>query len=149
MYELFTTFRSRGVAVGIGPRSYRQSHPFLRFGVWKKDILHIFGNLIEGIRYILSRFGTDLEVLAVDLRGQLADLFLRNSPLIRQVRFIPYQKLAHVVPDMSFYLFEPVVDIVEGLAVGQVEYDHDAICIFVEVLGYGPESLLAGCIPYL
>ena len=38
-------------------------------------------------------------------------------------------------------------DIVKALAVSDVVYNDDSVCVSVVAVGDGPESLLASCIP--
>ena len=50
---------------------------------------------------------------------------------------------------MLLDLLKPILDIVEGQRVGAIVDKNDTHGTFVISLGYGSESFLAGCVPYL
>jgi hypothetical protein len=72
-----------------------------------------------------------------------------------EVALVSDEDFAHVFlsvageENLLVYLDEPALDGLEGLAVGNVEHDHDAVCAAVVVAGDRFELFLARRVPLM
>lgn len=70
-------------------------------------------------------------------------VLLTDIALIRQYHH------ANVWPTVFLNFLQPTRDVLEGLPVGEVEDDHDAVGVFVVGLGDGAVALLTSRVPDL
>jgi hypothetical protein len=76
----------------------------------------------------------------------LGDCVLHDL-LVRHIALVAYEQLVDALGSISVDLLEPLLDIVEGVHVGDIVNDADAMGATVIGRGDGTETLLTGGIP--
>lgn len=71
----------------------------------------------------------------------------RHCPPGVHVQLIADQYAHNLLVDTAAHFLVPHVDIIETVPVGQVVHYQDSVSPTIVPVGYGPESLLAGCVP--
>lgn len=79
-------------------------------------------------------------------KSYLGDCVLDNL-LIRHIALVAYEKLVDTLGGVSVNLLEPLLDVVEGIHVGNIVDDADAVSTSVVGGSDGSESLLASSVP--
>lgn len=80
------------------------------------------------------------------MRAYLGDGVLDNL-FIRHITLVAYQELVNALGGIAVNLLQPLLDVVEGIHVGDIVHDADAVGTAVVGGGDGAEAFLAGGIP--
>lgn len=104
--------------------------------------------MLEDITDIQSCFGRGLEEAESMLFSQLPASLTLND-LVLSVTLVGNQDLGHVGTGMLIYLFQPILNVIEGLLLSAVVHQDDTHGSLIVSLGYCPETLLSCCVPNL
>ena len=91
-----------------------------------------------------SRLSAVAEV--VDIVTDLCDLVI-NHFFVRHIALVAYEQLVHAFGSVTVDLLQPLLDIIEGVHVGHVVDDADAMRATVIRGCDGTEAFLPCCIP--
>lgn len=70
-----------------------------------------------------------------------------DNLLVRHIALVAYKELVDTLCSVSVDLLQPLLNVVEGIHIGDIVDDTDAMCASVVGRGDGPEALLACGIP--
>ena len=110
---------------------------------------HFLGHDRKALLNIHTIFGRSLHNGVVVFLSQLAQLFLRDGPLVMQVRFVADNHLLAVFIAKLADLVQPEADVVKALPVGYRVDQEDSVGPAVVGRGDGLEALLPGSVPDL
>ena len=99
---------------------------------------------ILNVEAVLCRGLQEGDVLLV---GESLTFVMLDHTLILEIRLVSDNDLVHLLVTVLLNLTEPVLDVVEGLLVGDVINEDVAVSSAVVRLGDGTEALLASSIP--
>ena len=115
-----------------------------------QSLLDGLPNGIEYLADVVVILGRALHKVHPVLLGQTLALLETHLALgLLAVNLVPNDDLAHRFRLRFIDLFDPVLEVVKGLAVGDTVDEDDTRCTFVVGFGDGFEPFLAGRIPYL
>ena len=103
----------------------------------------------ESLLDIVGVLGRGLDVGDLHAVGKLLGDGGVDDALVDEVGLVADEELVDVLAGVAVDLAEPLLDVVEGLHVGAVKDEDDALGPAVVAAGDGAETLLAGSIPDL
>lgn len=84
-----------------------------------------------------GRLGRSLQEDQVERSGELGGLIVLNLALVNQIRLVSDQELVDILAGITINLLQPLLDVVEGLLVGDIVDDDDTMSSTVVGRGDG------------
>lgn len=110
------------------------------------DLLSHSEESLLDVRRIL---GTGLQHRDPDLFGELLSDSVFHHLLVGQITLVAHEEFVNSLAGIAINLLQPLLDVGEGVGVGYVVDDNDAVRAAVVGGGDGAESLLPGGVPLL
>jgi len=113
------------------------------------DLLYRSGDLQKDDIDILRRLRRRLQQRDIaGIREGLCGL-IRHLLLVDEIAFVPNEQLARPLCGVTLDLRQPVLYVVEGIGVGHIVDDDDAVRTAIVGAGDCAETFLSGCVPDL
>lgn len=90
-------------------------------------LLDSLGHLGEGILDVGGALGGGLQEDQIERGSELSSLVVLDLTLVNQVGLVTNQKLVDILAGVAVDLLQPLLDIVEGLLVGDIIDDDDTV----------------------
>lgn len=100
-------------------------------------LLNSLGHLGEGVLDVGGRLGGSLQEDQVERSSELGGLIVLNLTLVNQIGLVSDQELVHILAGIAVNLLQPLLNVVEGLLVGDIVDDDDTMSSTVVGRGDG------------
>lgn len=110
-------------------------------------VLDLLGHGQERLLDVCRVLGRGLEQADADLIRKLLGDVILDDLLARQVRLVADEELVNALARVAVNLLQPLLDVGEGVGVGHVVDDDDAVRAAVVGRRDRAEALLAGRVP--
>lgn len=113
------------------------------------SLLDLLSHGQEGLLDIGGILGTRLQHARPNTLCKLLGHTVLDDFFIGQIALVAHEEFVDPLAGIAINFLEPLLDVGEGVGVGYVVDDNDAVCASVVGGGDGAESLLAGGVPLL
>ena len=115
--------------------------------ILRKSIINLLAKIGKNLLNILPSLGRGLQVVNPQTLSQLLGLAFLNCPAILKIGLVTHQYLNNSFPSILLDLLKPVLNVIEGGSVSNVEHNNYSIGSLVVGLSDGLETILPSGVP--